>query len=66
MPKVEEILCSIESLPEKEYEQLRQWFSERDQEKWDRQIEIDSESGKLDFLITEASDEKAKGRLKKL
>jgi len=66
MPKVEDILCLIESLSEKEYEQLRQWFSERDQEKWDRQIEIDSEFGKLDFLITEAGDEKATGELERL
>jgi len=66
MSKVEEILCSIESLSEEEYARLRQWFSDRDWEKWDRQIEVDSESGKLDFLIKEALDEKAKGKLKEL
>ena len=58
MSKVEDILCLIESLSKEEYAQLRQWFSERDWEKWDRQIEVDSESGKLDFLIKEALDEK--------
>ena len=51
MAKVEEIKVAIESLPYQEYIRLRQWFSERDWEKWDRQIEADSESGKLDFLI---------------
>jgi len=66
MSKVEDILCLIESLSKEEYAQLRQWFSERDWEKWDRQIEVDSESGKLDFLIKEALDEKAKGKLKEL
>lgn len=66
MTKVEEILCSIESLSEEEYSRLREWFSERDWEKWDRQIEVDSESGKLDFLIKEARDEKLKGDLKEL
>ena len=66
MSKVEEILCSIESLSEEEYTRLREWFSKRDWEKWDRQIEVDSESGKLDFLIKEALDEKAKGKLKEL
>lgn len=50
--RVEEIQVAIESLPYEEYIRLRQWFSERDWEKWDRQIEADSESGKLDFLIT--------------
>ena len=64
--KVEEIQVAIESLPYQEYVRLRQWFSERDWHKWDRQIEADSESGKLDFLIEEALDEKAQGMLKEL
>jgi hypothetical protein len=62
--RLEEIQVAIESLPYEEYIRLRQWFSERDWEKWDRQIEADSESGKLDFLIEEALTEKAKGSLK--
>ncbi len=66
MSKVEKILCSIESLSEEEYTQLREWFSERDWEKWDRQIDVDSELGKLDFLIKEALNEKAKGKLREL
>jgi len=66
MSKVEEVLCLIESLPEEEYQQLRQWFFERDQEKWDTQIEIHSQLGRLGSLITEASDEEAMGELKKL
>jgi hypothetical protein len=57
--RLEEIQVAIESLPYQEYVRLRQWFSERDWEKWDRQIEADSESGKLDFLIEEALNEKA-------
>ena len=66
MPKVEEIVSSIESLPKEEFGRLRDWFYERDWEKWDRQIEEDSESGKLDFLVKEALDEKAAGTLKEL
>jgi hypothetical protein len=54
MLKVEEIQSAIESLSEDEYARLRRWFSERDWEKWDRQIEEDSESGKLEFLVKEA------------
>ena len=64
--RVEEIQAAIESLPYEEYIRLRQWFSERDWEKWDRQIEANSESGKLDFLIEEALTEKAKGSLREL
>ena len=66
MSKIEEILCSIESLSKEEYTQLKQWLTERDWEKWDKQIEADSNSGRLDFLIKEALDEKAQGKLKEL
>ncbi len=66
MTKLEELALAIESLPENEYSQFRQWFLERDWEKWDRQIEADAASGKLDFLAKEARDSKAKGRLKDL
>jgi len=66
MLKVAEIKTAIEYLPEKDFIQLREWFSEKDWQKWDRQIEMDSESGKLDFLIKEALDEKNKGQLREL
>lgn len=66
MTKVEEIQAAIESLSQEEYIRLKKWFLERDWEKWDRQIAADSESGKLDFLIKEAIDEKDKDNLKDL
>lgn len=66
MSRVDEIQAEIESLSEEEYTRLRQWFSKKEWEEWDRQIEKDSESGALDFLIKEALDEKARGKLKDL
>ena len=66
MSRVQRIQTEIESLSDEDYSKLRKWFSERDWEKWDRQIKEDSESGKLDFLIEEALTEKAKGSLKEL
>ncbi len=66
MSRVDKIKESIEALPEKDYVLLRQWFSEKDWEKWDKQIKADSELGKLDFLIKEALGEKEKGKLKEL
>ncbi len=66
MSTISEIKEAIETLPEEDYIQLRQWFSEKDWEKWDRQILSDSEAGKLDFLIKEALEEKSKGKLKEL
>jgi len=64
--KVDQIKSAIEALPERDYIQIRNWFSEKDWQKWDRQIEMDSESGKLDFLVREALDEKHEGKLKDL
>ena len=66
MSRVDKIKAEIEALPDEEYVRLRQWFSEEDWQKWDRQIEVDSESGKLDFLIKEALEEKTRGELQEL
>jgi len=66
MSKLEQIKVAIESLPDKNFVQLRKWFSEKDWEKWDSQIEEDSKDGKLDFLMREAFEEKEGGKLKDL
>ena len=66
MANVDEIKTAIESLPEEEFAQLREWLSEKDSAKWDQQIEKDSELGKLDFLLEEALEEKRTGKLKGL
>lgn len=66
MLTVEEIKTAIDLLPEKEYVSLRNWFSQKDWEKWDREIARDSEAGKLDFLIQEALHEKNRGMLRDL
>lgn len=66
MATVDELKTAIESLPEKEFIELREWFSEKDWVKWDQQIELDSKSGKLDFLIEDALEEKRTGKLKDL
>ncbi len=66
MSKVKEIKEAIESLPEKEYKELLRWFTEKDWGKWDRQIAEDSKSGKLDFLVKQAKEAKAKNKLREL
>ncbi len=66
MTTVEKIQSEIKSLSPEEHAHLRVWFFERDWEQWDRQIEKDVESGKLDFLIEEALAEKGQGHLKEL
>jgi hypothetical protein len=42
---------------------LRESFPERDWEQWGKQIEADSEAGKLDFLINEALGKKVNDHL---
>ncbi len=64
MSKLKELERTIDSLPDKEYSEFRQWFLERDLAKWDRQIEADSKAGKLDFLVRETREAKIKGTLR--
>ena len=66
MTEIEEIKNAVVSLPVNEYRRFRDWFLERDWEQWDKQIEADSASGKLDFLVKEAKDEKNRGKLRDL
>ncbi len=66
MTKVQELQNAIQSLSSEEFTHLRNWMNELDWEQWDKQIEQDSQSGKLDFLIEEALTEKAKNQLQEL
>ncbi len=54
---------AVLALPEEDYARFRAWFGQLDWERWNRQIEADSEQGKLDFLIAEAQEAKRKGTL---
>ena len=53
MRSVEEIERAVDGLSDDEYVEFRHWFLERDWEDWDRQIRIDSDAGKLEFLVRE-------------
>ena len=64
--KVDQLKADIEKLPSEDFSELCQWLREADWERWDRQVEADSDSGALDFLIREAHEEKAKGALRDL
>jgi hypothetical protein len=59
--RVEEIEAAIESLAPEEYQRLVDWVHDREQTRWDEQMDQDSTSGKLDFLFDEAKDESAQG-----
>ena len=66
MMQVEQLQREIEALPPKEFIRLRQWFADKDWERWDKQIEKDSAAGKLDFLVQEALSAKAHRKLRDL
>ena len=66
MPNIAKIQEDILALSKTDYQQLRQWFNELEWDEWDRQIEEDSNAGKLDFLIAEAREAEEEGTLKKL
>jgi hypothetical protein len=66
MSKIEELKAEIEGLPNEEFIEIFRWMWEVDWERWDKEIGLDSQAGKLDFLVREAHQEKAKGNLKDL
>ena len=66
MAKIDQLKIEIEQLPEEQFSELVRWLSEKDWARWDLEIEADSRSGKLDFLVREAADAKSKGKLSDL
>ncbi len=54
MSTVMEIEKAIEKLPTDELFELTYWISSRFSDAWDRQIEVDIRSGRLDDVAAEA------------
>jgi hypothetical protein len=51
MTRVEALEAEIKKLSPTELAQFREWLLEHDAAEWDRQIESDASSGKLDELF---------------
>ena len=66
MSAISEIHQAITSLSKSDYAQLRRWLNEYDWEEWDQQIEADSDDGKLNFLMDQATEAKRQGTLEDL
>ena len=66
MKTLSQIQQAVLALCEADYTKFRNWFTELDWKKWDKEIESDSEAGKLDFLIAEALEAKRQGTDKEL
>lgn len=56
MTKVQALEEEIGKLSAAELAELREWFAERDAEEWDREIEQDAASGKLDKLFEKTTE----------
>jgi hypothetical protein len=57
MGKVEQIEKAIAQLSRAEMAELRAWFDELEERRFDEAIERDAKSGKLDKLVAEAKAE---------
>jgi hypothetical protein len=66
MVNLESIEKAVEALPPSELAEFRHWFAEFDAAAWDRQIEQDAASGKLDDLASEALADYRSGSAREL
>ena len=66
MTRVEQLEQQIIQLDPEEFAQLREWLMEQDWSEWDRQIERDAASGKLDRLVKQALTDHAAGKSRPL
>ena len=66
MSKVERIEQEVAALSSRELESFRAWYSAFDADAWDRQIEQDAVSGRLDALASDALEAHRAGQTKTL
>jgi hypothetical protein len=60
---VDEIEAAIRSLGAEEFARIAERFHALEQERWDAEMDRDASSGRLDFLISEAAEDREQGRL---
>lgn len=66
MSTLAEIEQAIRRLPADEFRYLREKIAELDQERWDKQLELDVAAGRLEALAEEALREHEAGLTRKL
>lgn len=54
MTKIETLEQKIRELTPEELARFREWFAQFDADAWDREIEADAKSGKVDQLASRA------------
>ena len=63
---IEDIEIEIAQLPQLQLKQFREWYEQFDAGAWDKQIEADISSGKLDALANAAIATHKAGKSKRL
>ena len=63
---VQELEIAVTQLPSPELAQFSKWFEEYQADLWDKQIEQDALSGRLDALAEQANGEFKAGRCRPL
>jgi hypothetical protein len=66
MTAIEKLEREVQKLSREELTAFRDWFRKYDSDEWDRQIENDVRSGKLDGLAQKAIAEHEAGRTKEI
>ena len=66
MSTVAEIEAAISNLPPQDFAQVRDWLLERDNLLWDKEIEEDAATGRLNHIIEEIESDIAADRVKPL
>jgi len=66
MSQVEMLEQTVKKLSPGQLAAFRSWFIEFDATEWDRQIKMDSATGKLDKLVQRAVDEHKAGKTKRI
>lgn len=66
MTNLTEIESAIKQLPQNEAKKLSEWLQDYIADEWDRQMQADARSGKLDKLINQAEADINAGRIKNL
>ena len=66
MSQIEMLEQTVKQLSPGERAAFRSWFIEFDAAEWDRQIEADSETGKLDRSAQSAIEEHKAGKTKRI
>ena len=64
MPSLKRIETEVAALPDQELRKFSQWFAQFEAERWDRSLQTDIVSGKLDALAAEALAQYGSGKCK--